>query len=177
MGVSKNILQFIMSITGYILQTKVNPCVLAAYLENYLNIEIKNKLISGFTQGFSISCHSKPSLRLPPSNNKNVIQKPDIAQQMMNDEIKLGCMLGPDDTPPLPYLICSLLNLVPKVRDSSKHCLIHNLAHPYDQNRVNSNIPDQEVTLLYLKFDKVVKLALKHGKNAVALKLDYNLAL
>ena len=163
-------------ITGYVPHSKINTRVLAAYLENYPNIEIKNKLISGFTHGFSIRCHSMPGQRTLPENNKNVLDKPEVVQQMVDDEIRLGRMLGPYNYPPLPNLICSPLNLVPKAGDSSKYHLIHNLAHPYNRNSVNVNIPDSEATVSYLKFDEVIKLALKHGPGAVASKVDYDSA-
>ena len=155
---------------------KVNARVLAQYLENYPNTQSKNKLINGFTHGFHIGCHSMPEPRAPPSNNKNILEKPEIAQEMVNEEITLGRMLGPYDNPPLANLICSPLNLVPKAGDPMKHRLIHNLAHPYNENSVNANIPDSEATVSYLKFDEVIKLALKHGPGAVALKVDYDAA-
>ena len=163
-------------ITGYIPHSKINTRVLAAYLENYPKIEIKNKLISRFTHGFSIRCHSMPDQRTPPENNKNVLDKPEVVQQMVDDEIRLGHMLGLYHYPPLPNLICSPLNLVLKAGDSSKYHLIHNLVNPYDENSVNANIPDSKATVSYLKFDEVVKLALKHGPGAVASKVNYDSA-
>ena len=163
-------------ITGYIPHSTIKPQVLAEYLRDYPNLTVKNKLISGFTQGFSIGCHTQPSPRPPPSNNKNVLDKPHIAQDMVNEEIRLGRMLGPYDGPPVADLICSPLNLVPKAGDSSKHRLIHNLAHPYDENSINANIPDSEAVVSYIKFDEVIKLALKHGPGAVAAKVDYDAA-
>ena len=95
---------------------------------------------------------------------------------MVDEEIRLGRMLGPYDYPPLTDLICSPLNLVPKAADPTKHRLIHNLAHPYDDSSVNANIPDSEAAVSYLKFDKVIKLALKHSLGAVASKVNYNAA-
>ena len=163
-------------ITGYVPYSKINARVLAAYLRNYPNLEIKSKLISGFTHGFSIGCHSIPEPRTPPANSQKVLEKPDVTQEMVDDEIRLGRMLGPYKSPPLDNLICSPLNLVPKAGDTSKFRLIHNLAHPYDENSVNANIPDTEATVSYLKFDEVIKLALKHGPGAVASKVDYDAA-
>ena len=54
--------------------------------------------------------------------------------------------------------------------------MIHNLAHPYDENSINANIPDSEAVVSYIKFDEVIKLALKHGPGAVAAKVDYDAA-
>ena len=145
-------------------------------MENYPNTEVKNKLIQGFTAGFSIGCKTIPPPRPPPPNGKGVLEHPIIAQEMVNEEVKLGRMLGPYDNPPLENLICSPLNLVKKAGDPSKFRLIHNLAHPYNEDSINANIPDSEATVSYIKFDEVVKLALKHGKSAVASKLDFDAA-
>ena len=97
-------------------------------------------------------------------------------KQMVDNEIKLGRMLGPYEHPPLPNLICSPLNLVEKAGDPSKYHLIHNLAYPYTDQSINANILDCEATETYAKFDKVIKLAIKHGVGAVASKLDYDAA-
>ena len=161
---------------GYVPHSKINPRVLAEYLHDYPKEDIKNKLIRGFTHGFSIGCHTRPSPRPPPSNNKNVLEKPHIAQEMVDEEIHLGQMLGPYDSPPLPGLVCSPLNLVLKAGDETKHRLIHNLVHPYDESSVNANILDSEAMVSYLKFDEVIKLALRHGPGAVAARVDYDAA-
>ena len=105
-----------------------------------------------------------------------MLENPTIAQEMVNEEVQLGRMLGPYDNPPLENLICSPLNLVKKAGDPSKFRLIHNLAHPYNEHSINANIPDSEATVSYIKFDEVVKLAMKHGKSAVASKLDFDAA-
>ena len=99
-----------------------------------------------------------------------------MAQEIVDEEIHHGHMLVLYDHPPLPNLVCSPLNLVPKAGDSSKHHLIHNLAHLYDKNSMNTNILDSEATVSYLKFDEVIKLALKHGPGTVASKVDYDAA-
>ena len=95
---------------------------------------------------------------------------------MVDEEVTLGRMLGPYTEVPLLNLICSPLNLVPKACDPTKHRLIHNLAHPYNKDSVNANIPDKEAAVTYTKFDEVIRLALKHGKSAAASKVDFDAA-
>ena len=148
--------------------------MLASYLEGYPNEHIKNKLIMGFTEGFSIGCSNVPPPHPLPPNSQAVLDKLHIAQAMVDEEVNLGHMLGPYTQPPIPNLICSPLNLVPKAGDPDKHRLIHNLAHPYNKESINTNIPDTEATVTYIKFDKVIKLTVKHGKEAVATKLDFD---
>ena len=79
----------------------------------YLNQEIKCKLINHFSQGFKIGLTHIPPLP-PPKNHPPVLELPDIAQAMVNDEVELKRVLGPYDTPPIPNLVCSPLNLVDK---------------------------------------------------------------
>ena len=75
-----------------------------------------------------------------------------------------------------PNLICSPLNLVPKVGNLGKFRLIHNLAFPYIQNSVNANIPDCHAKVSYQKFDVIVQLGLKHGPGCYAGKMDFDAA-
>ena len=84
--------------------------------------------------------------------------------------------LGPYNHMPLLNLICSPLNLVPKAGSKGKYRLIHNLAFPYDHNSVNTNIPDNEAKVEYLKFDNVIHLGLKHGVTVHAGKVDFDAA-
>ena len=82
---------------------------------------------------------------------------------MVSDEVALKHILGPYDNCPLPGLICSPLNLVPKAGNPGKYRLIHNLAFPYNEDSVNANIPDHEAKVEYQKFDVAIKLGLKHA--------------
>ena len=83
---------------------------------------------------------------------------------------------GPYKCEPIPGLICSPLNLVPKAGNKNKHRLIHNLAYPYDHNSVNANIPDSEAKVVYQMFDLAVKLWLHHGENVFTGKCDFDAA-
>ena len=85
-------------------------------------------------------------------------------------------MLGPYPSMPIPDLICSPLNLVKKAGEDNKFRLIHNLAYPYNENAVNTNIPDHKAKVIYQQFDLVIKLGLKHGRSAHASKLDFDAA-
>lgn len=77
---------------------------------------------------------------------------------------------------PLPNLICSPLNLVPKAGSKGKYRLIHNLTFLYDHNSINANIPDDEAKVEYLKFNNVIHLGLKHGVTAHTGKVDFDTA-
>ena len=98
------------------------------------------------------------------------------ARILVYKEVSFGRILGPYIKSPLPNLICSPLNLVPKAGNPGKFRLIHNLAFPYNQNSVNANIPDCLAKVSYQKFDVVVQLSLKHDSGCYAGKMDFDAA-
>ena len=117
-----------------------------------------------------------PQVLHTPWNHPPVYKKADVAKQMVSDEVALKRILGPYDKCPLPGLICSPLNLVPKAGNPGKYRLIHNLTFPYNEDSINANIPGHEAKVEYQKFDVAIKLGLKHGRTAHASKVDFDVA-
>ena len=106
--------------------------------------------------GSRIGCVCTPSPRKVPPNHGAVLQKPGEAKKLVDKEVKLGRVLGPFKQPPVNSLICSPLNLIPKVGNPGIYHLIHNLAFPYDSNNINGNIPDSQAVVTYAPFDQAV---------------------
>ena len=78
---------------------------------------------------------------------------------MVDEEVVKGHMLGPFKEPPLPNLIYSPINLVPKFEDD--FCLIHDLSYPYDGvNRINNCILLCNLRVCYHSIDDVIDIAL-----------------
>ena len=146
---------------------------LATELTCYPDLKMKSKLINGFSHGFQIRLSSLPRYCQPPQNHPLVYEKADVAKQMVSDKVALKRILGPYDSCPLPGLICSPLNLVPKAGNPGKYRLIHNLPFLYNEDSVNANIPDNKAKVEYQKFDVAIKLGLKHGCTAHTLKVDF----
>ena len=73
-------------------------------------------------------------------------------------------MLGPFDEPPIPGMIFSPINLVPKAGSKDEYRLIHDLVFPYDGiNGVNNHIPECNSKVKYRHFDEVIDIAMKLG--------------
>ena len=115
-------------VVGYTPNTPVHPDVLQYYLQHYPKKDITQKLVNGFKHGFDIGCQQTPDSRVPPPNQQGVINNKSIARKKIMEEVHKGHMLGPYTAAPLPNLICSPINLVPKVNSLNKHCLVYNLS-------------------------------------------------
>ena len=137
---------------------------------------MRQNLVEGFHYGFFIGCAQSPEQRIPPANSSAIAEKIKVARKIVADKLKLKRVLGPYENPPLNNLICSPLNLVEKAGSKGKYNLVHNLAYPYDENSINANIPNSEAEVSYAKFDEAIKYGIKHGVNAKAAKLDFDMA-
>ena len=134
-------------------------------------------MLKGFQFGFCLGCINTPlQSPVPPKNHAPCLEHINETQSLVYKEVALGRIIGPYINPPLPNLICSPLNLVPKAGSPGKFRLIHNLAYLYDQSSVNANIPNVNAKVTYQKFDVVVQLGLKHGPGCYAGKMDFDVA-
>ena len=129
----------------------------------------------GSPLGFKSAVSIHPTLG-PPANHLPVVEKPHIAKELIQKEVKQGRILGLFMEPPLDRLICSPLNLVSKAGNPSIFCLIHNLAFPYNHKSVNANIPDHQAVVSYVPSDIAVQICQFLGPNCYILKMDYNSA-
>ena len=162
---------------GYIPQTKIVIANYAYKLNDYLQPHIKEQLLKGFQFGFCLRCINHPlQSSAPPKDHSPCLEHINEAWSLVYKEVMLGRIIGPYTNLPLPILICSLLNLVPKADNPGKFRLIHNLAYPYDQSSVNANIPDKNAKVSYQKFDVVIQLGLKHGPGCYTGKMDFDVA-
>ena len=160
-----------------ILHTKIVIANYAYKLRDYRHPHIKEWLLQGFQFGFHLGCINPPLQNsAPPKNHTPCLKHIIEAWSLVYKEVVLGRIIGPYTNPPLPNLICSPLNLVPKAGNPGKFCLIHNLAYPYDQSSVNTNIPDENAKVSYQKFDVVIQLGLKHGPGCYTGKMDFDAA-
>ena len=139
-------------------------------------MQAKDRLLAGFQFGFHIGCSIHPPPHAPPQNHAQCLDNIAEACILVYKEVSLGRILGPYIKSPLPNLICSPLNLVPKAGNLDQFRLIHNLAFPYNQNSVNANIPDCHAKGSYQKFDVIAQLGLKHGPGCYAGKMDFDAA-
>ena len=82
--------------------------------------------------------------------------------EKLNKEIKLGRIVGPFSSKPLPNLIVSPIGLVPKAEEG-KYRLIQHLSYPEGES-INDGIDRSYCTVHYASFDEAVKLVVDVGK-------------
>ena len=149
--------------------TPIRPQVLESLLEGYDNQERKY-LVSGFHDGFKIGfIGSCPGYR--SRNSQSVASLPLETQNLVDEDVKKGRILGPFSLPPFPNLQVSPLAIVPKSSPGSFR-LIHNLSAPYNKLSVNAGIPDGEASVTYATVLEVVDFLLSIGPRAYLCKVD-----
>ena len=136
-----------------------------------------NYILDGYTYGFKIGNTRSPDPRPPCKNLREARRHETALRELINKEIALGHMLGPFKEPPLPNLVFSPLNLVPKANSATKFRLVQDLSYPWDgQQSVNACIPSENSSVQYHSFDEVVEMAQKLGKCIFGARLDVEFA-
>ena len=97
--------------------------------------------------------------------------KSGVVRELIEKELHLGHMIGPFDEPPFERMVYSPINIVPKP-GTNKWRLVHDLAYPYNNQSVNSCIPEANASVQYHHIDEVIKMALLIGKCVVGARCD-----
>ena len=118
---------------------------------------------------------SHPPPRGPCKNLSKVLQNPEAAQVLVDEEVARGQILGPFDEEPYDNMVYSSINLVPK--PNGKFRLIHNSSHPWDgKTSVNACIPDKNSKVKYHYINEVICLALELGTSTTGSRMDVDSA-
>ena len=144
----------------YIPLHRINIEVLKEKLKEYPDRDTANYVIEGFTNGFKLGMTHCPDPRPPCQNSREVRRNPHIAQELVDKEVAAGHILGPFDEPPLPNLVYSPINIIPKP-GTNKFCLVQDLSHlrQGDQS-VNSCIPEENSSVKYKHIEDIIDMAL-----------------
>ena len=157
----------------YNLLQRVKPRRLKHYLRDHPDRELVKYVIDGYTQGFSLGLSRIPLLSKTCRNGRNVRRHPEIAQQLINEQIELGHILGPFDidNPPFEDIVFNPINIVPKQQKDSWR-LILDLAHPYNDQSINACIPEENSSVQYHHIDEVVKMGIALGRQMWGCRID-----
>ena len=142
---------------------RINTGELGRLLEDHPDRKLVKYLLDGYKNGFKLGLMHLPKSRPPCKNPREALQKPEIVQELIDKELKLGHMLGPFDKPPFTEMVYSPINVVPKASSQNKYRLIHDLKHPYNDESINSCIPEENFTVQYHRIDEVIEMALAIG--------------
>ena len=82
------------------------------------------------------------------------------AEEKINGELKLGRLNGPFSSP--PYLRFKACPLALRAKPNGKFRLLHNLSYPYNENAVNTMIPEEEYQVRYATIQDATVILEKH---------------
>ncbi len=127
-------------------------------------------VVSGFKGGFKthfqgIDCP------LTSHNSTTTKLNPEAVDNMIQQELLLERIGGPSDTPPMKNFKSSPLSIREK-STPGQFRLLHNLLFPYNDQSVNSNIPQQFKTVQYSTILDAIKIIQSYGKGACMAKSD-----
>ena len=138
--------------------------------------ELVKYLLDSYTHGFKLGLTQTPKCRPPCKNPREALRKPEVVQALIDKEVKLGHMLGPFNEPPFEDMVYSPVNIVPKAGSNNKYRLIHDLKFPYNEESVNSFIPEHNSTVQYHHIDEVIEMALAIGTCVKGARCDIEVA-
>ena len=154
---------------------RIEPTVLRTYLRNHPDQTMVEEVVTGFEKGFDLGLTSLPPPREPCRNSRRVERNLLKTQELVDDEVRKGHILGPFDAPPLPNMVYSPLNIVPKP-GTDKWRLIHDLTFPRTAEAVNRCIPEANAKVQYHTINDVIEMALEIGCEAHGARIDINAA-
>ena len=128
-------------------------------------------VLSGIAHGFNIGCSPQVRLTAARKNKASAYEHPEIVDAYLQNEVSLGRVAGPFETPPLPDLHISSFGVIPKSGQPGKWRLILDLSSPHGFS-VNDSIDPDQFSLQYIKFDDVVAMVAKLGRGALMAKFD-----
>ena len=150
----------------------MDPDVIAYLARRHPDRDLVNYVVDGFRHGFDLGLTREPLARAPCVNLSKVLEMPEVAQLLVDEQVQKGHIAGPFQSPPLDNMVFSPINLVEK-GETGKYRLIHDLSHPYDgETAVNDCIPPENSKVRYSSIDDVIQMALEIGPTATGSRVD-----
>ena len=155
---------------------RINTGELGKLLEDHPDQELVKYLLEGYNKGFKLGLTRLPHCRQPCKNPREALRKPEIVQELIDKEVCLGHMLGLFDEPLFEEMVYSPINIVPKAGSVNKYRLIHDLKFSYNDQLVNSCIPEENSKVQYHHIDEVIEMALAIGMCVKGARYDVEAA-
>ena len=130
---------------------------------------MRHTLVQGFKEGFQVG-YEGPVVYSPTPNLPSAMLQPEIVDQKLDKECKLGRLAGPFSFIPFQNLKISPIGLVPK-KQSGKFRLIHHLSHPPGAS-INDGISEEHSKVIYQSIDDAVKIINELGQGCFLAKTD-----
>jgi hypothetical protein len=130
-------------------------------------------VVSGFKQGFTVSCDEFQT-NLTCHNLPSAVARPEIVLDKIAKELLRGRIAGPFYDHPFPNFHISPLGLCPK-KDPNKFRMTHHLSYPKGLS-VNDFIPPEFTSVQYTKVQDAI-MGIKQFKSPCYLvKCDIEMA-
>ena len=114
-------------------------------------------VLQGILHGFNLGFQTTHRLRPAKKNKPSAFQHAKVVDEYSADEVSLGMVAGPFNSPPLPRLHISSFGVIPKKGQPGKWQLIVALSTPRGAS-VNDGIDPQLFTLQYITIDQIYHL-------------------
>eukprot|EP00731_Ephydatia_muelleri_P029970 Em0021g493a len=152
-------------------RTPLKPMAWEMALAGHPDRRFVSYICTGLKEGFRIGFnhHSHP-LKSAAANMFSAQQHPEIIQNYISNELKMGRLLGPLGTNHHHAIHVNRFGVIPK-GNSGKWRLITNLSYP-PGNSVNDGIDPKLCSLKYTSVEDVAGIAAKLGQGALMAKVD-----
>ena len=142
-----------------------------AELTHYPDRVKANFVLQGIKEGFRLGCDKPVILKSARRNKLSAYQHSSVIDTYLANEVRLGRVAGPFDTPPVQDLHISSFGVIPKKGQPDKWRLIVDLSSPLGHS-VNDGIDPESWHLQYIKMDDIIKMVSKFGPGALMAKFD-----
>ena len=149
-------------------RTPVNAHHLYLELSAHPDQPFVKQLLHNLQYGCAIG-YAGPQFSHCSNNLPSAFQQPSILDITLASECSAGRILGPFPSPPLPYLRCSGLGIIPK-HDGGWRTIYH-LSAPHGTS-INDFIDPEQYSLSYCTVDDAFAIVNSLGKGALMAKID-----
>ena len=131
-----------------------------------------NKIVDGFTNGFSLQYQGdKLVKRTAPNLPLHIGTKFDVWEKVMK-EIQAKRFAGPYESIPFEYFVQSPIGLVPKDKGTKTRLIFH-LSYPKTGDSVNTGIPKDLCSVQYPEFDLAIRRCIEEGIDCSIARSDF----
>ena len=140
-------------------------------LTKHPNRQWVDYVLHGIREGFKLGFESSFLLKPSKKNKASAYQHATVIDAYLANEVRLGRVAGPFESPPINPLQISSFGVIPKRGQPGKWRLIFDLSSPFGHS-VNDGIDPESCSLQYIKVDDIVKSLAKFGRGAYLAKFD-----
>ena len=129
-------------------------------------------MLKGISKGFRIGySYGSSVLTSAKQNLQGAVMHPDVVEEYLQTEIRLGRLVGPFPSHAVPNVHISRFGVIPKSHQVNKWRLIVDLSFPADQS-INDGIPKELYSLKYITIDDAVEHIVRSGPGTHLAKID-----